>query len=161
MRRIIKFRAWDGSRMIMPDDGSYYQHYMSFCGGIVQRSSEGMDCFGGGDRWRVVSNLQLMQFTGLTDRNGVEIYEGDIVSISYVTPFGELTDDVDFLTDVNHENGCFCIFSSYLKAEREPIYNALLKSSGRYVPNHGNIKIIEGFIGEVIGNIHQNPELLK
>ena len=71
--RDIKFRAWDGQNMIMPSPQAYYQHYLSFCGNIVQKSSEGMDCFGGVDRWSRVENLILMQFTGLKDVNGVDI----------------------------------------------------------------------------------------
>lgn len=74
-----RVRAWDGTRMILPEGHCYYQHYVSFCGSIVQRSSEGMSCFGGGDRWRVVDNLTVMLSTGIFDKDGIEIYEGDIV----------------------------------------------------------------------------------
>ena len=52
--RTIKFRAWNGRKMIMPEESAYYQHYISMCGNIVQKSSEGMDCFGGG--WLLVRN---------------------------------------------------------------------------------------------------------
>jgi hypothetical protein len=84
MSRVIKFRAWDGNRMIMPEDKAYYQHYISFCGNIIQRSSEGMSCFGGQDKWRVERDLQLMQFAGLTDKNGAEIYENSEIDNEFI-----------------------------------------------------------------------------
>ena len=131
--RNIKFRAWNGHEMIMPRDKSYYQHYMSFCGCIIQKSSEGMECFGGGDRWRVVVDLSLMQFTGLTDINGVEIYEGDIV---YVPGAGN----------------CEVKISCY--------YGVVYIDSDGYDFPHADC-VSEQDYPTIIGNIYQNPELLK
>lgn len=130
--RNIKFRAWNGHEMIMPRDKSYYQHYMSFCGCIIQKSSEGMECFGGGDRWRVVGDLSLMQFTGLTDINGVEIYEGDIC-IWYIN-------NLERIGEVYYHDQSFEM--------RSPSMGYI-----GWDANRGEIK--------VVGNIHQNPELLK
>ncbi len=132
MSRFIKFRAWNGYEMVMPKDKSYYQHYLSFCGNVVQKSSEVMDCFGGGDKWRVVDNLQLMQFTGLHDKNGVEIYEGDIC-IWYINGF-------ERLGEIYYHNQSFEM--------RSPSLGYI-----GWDANRGEI--------EVIGNIHETPELLK
>ena len=135
MSRVIKFRAWDGNRMIMPEDRAYYQHYMSFCGNIIQSSSEGMSCFGGQDNWRVQSGLQLMQFTGLLDANGVEIYEGDIVSDHLGVGLVRYSEK-HAAVRVSYGDGLAKWFYDYiLKGERESIV--------------------------VIGNIHQNKELLN
>lgn len=133
MSRVIKFRAWDGFRMVMPEERSYYQHYMSFCGNIVQSSHEGMACFGGQDNWRLHQNFELMQFTGLHDKNGVEIYEGDIMQDH--NGFG-VVEWHSSAFRVNYRNGYAKWFYDYtLKGEFESI--------------------------EVIGNIYQHPELLK
>lgn len=67
------------------------------------------------------------QFTGLLDKNGKEIYEGDIVS-----DFGGINGIVVF------ENGMFCI-----KWDMQNFYPLITETT------------------DVIGNIHENPELMK
>jgi hypothetical protein len=67
--------------------------------------------------------LRLLQYTGLTDKNGVEIFEGDI-----------LADDAGV---VEFAYGGFCV-----RGERS------------YIASYAGVF-------EVIGNIYQNPELLK
>jgi len=69
-----------------------------------------------------------LQFTGLTDKNGVEIYEGDIIQ-----------DDIEMITD------------AVVWSNEGMGWDA--------VPNYPDKLAIEDM--EVIGNIHENPELLK
>lgn len=77
-------------------------------------------------------SLIYMQFTGLTDKNGKEIYEGDILRISK-----DLIEEVEWI-DENNWLGAKCPVNGWV--------------------NHGSIY---GEDPEIIGNIYENPNLLK
>jgi len=82
-------------------------------------------------------NHILMQYTGLTDKNGKEIYEGDIVKVIYYE-YGGKYKKVEF----NLENAGFDPFC-------KPSYGGYEWESE------------ESDNCEVIGNVYENPELEK
>ena len=87
------------------------------------------------------------QFTGLKDKNGQEIFEGDIINTAFSTrAFGVVTwnEDGYFFIDVH--------FGKYDKFNDE--YSTL----GHMLRVQIDGKPIDI---EVIGNIHENPELMK
>ena len=81
------------------------------------------------------------QFTGLYDKNGIEIYEGDIV---HLFGYGEY-EGIDYNGLVIFKDGGFCVIDGL-----EDDY-----SFARYDFNKCGIEVT------VIGNIYDNPELLE
>ena len=114
--REIKFRAWDKKRNIMIGEDYPYNW-----------DDKKEEFWGDSNEIKLTSiqyihNCILMQYTGLKDKNGKEIYEGDIVN-------GEL---VEFLYNFGEWDNCF----------------------GYYLPEKESDR-------EIIGNVFENPELIK
>ena len=124
--REIKFRAWDKSNKII-----LYTGFIINADGQVATITNDHD-------W----DLVLMQYTGLKDKNGFEIYEMDIIKYFMgkiaIIKFGDyMVNGSDYYSNYT-KAGFFC---EYLNRE----------TSG--LTTEKNI--------EIIGNIYENPELLE
>ena len=134
MNREIKFRAWNGKKItytpIVSDgtDGGETSTVML---------NEAIECY----------DYILMQYTGLKDKNGKEIYEGDIGKVHNGDPFAPET-----LVVVIFENGSFGVY---------PLANQTDIFANKYMGKM--LSFSDGYNKEsfeVIGNRYENPELL-
>ena len=105
-------------------------------------------CVGG--RYEVYENT-IGEFTGLVDKNGVKIFEGDIVRKRDLT-FGLKFDGVVVYSS---EIGCFRIHSENNGVTMRMGFEA------SDVYNDGQCTVPVKYDYEVIGNIYDNPELLS
>jgi len=124
--REIKFRAWDKKDKKWDE----FELFKSiFC--CWDRDSHPQERY---ENWG--------EYTGLKDKNGKEIYIGDVVQDKYDIKGNPETDTgrIDFI------NGCTCV--TYFDLDED--------EQRQYYPAYNGLKYYE-----VIGNIHENKELLK
>jgi uncharacterized phage protein (TIGR01671 family) len=150
--RAIKFRAWDKVCKEM-----FYNSELAN-GDIMVIHLDGRIELSDDDTYKL-DDFVIMQYTGLKDKNGKEIYEGDIVAVPYITPLGELTNEIGEKLIVNFEYGRFVLIGGI---ESQNITYWCKSEKGEYVSNYGNVTILyDETLLNVIGNIYENPELLK
>jgi|SRR3990167_5855617 len=119
----IKFRAWDKRAKMMK---------FGFFVGSIDGKARAVERIEPVQLSLPDDDLKLMQFTGLKDKNGKEIYEGDILSSKPLTKkeTERIGTSNNIVVEWNKEYACFNI--GYPEYEHE-----------------------------IIGNIYENPELLK
>jgi uncharacterized phage protein (TIGR01671 family) len=131
MNREIKFRLWYELKMyftksidkMLFEDGHYFEH--------------------SGAKYP----YNIMQFTGLSDMNGKEIYEGDIIATMFHKKEGNKT--IRLVKEMGYEvifkNGCYMWADEPLGYEYE---------EDKFIP----LETVKW--ATIIGNIFENPEML-
>ena len=116
--REIKFRAWNKQTRRMED--------------VRQINFFDSEMLNGNSEWYSLRHIELLQHTGLNDKNGKEIYEGDIV----------------VLNNIENDNMCIVRYehSSY-RLEGWSLREDLSNVEDRFL--------------EVVGNIYENKNLLE
>ena len=116
MTREIKFRAWVPTRKRM----IFFWLFGTDEGYHIQEQEQLEEC-------------EIMQFTGLLDSKGTEIWEGDVVAVE---------NEGDVITVCKWDSGCFVLEDN---------------AGGHWTRQlfHQPYRL------EIIGNIHENPELIQ
>ena len=112
---------------------------IDFAGGIINFNTA----------WRGLEEVELMQYTGLKDKNGKEIYEGDIIKFNhsgypYVVIVQNIEADGANLINITKDE-----FNK--QNYKQLLYNHLY---------HKYFTLVDAFNPEIIGNIYENPDLL-
>lgn len=121
---------WEYGDLLQYDDGSV-------CIGVHSKNYTD-DGFNSGQYRRIalVDEDTVGQYTGMKDKNGKKIFEGDIMSL--VTEFGDT-----IIREIRFIDGAFCVIG-----EQEDDLHGLSWA----------VEMCDGIVGD---NIHDNPDLLK
>ena len=132
MQRPIKFRAWDKDSKRM----HYAEDMIGPGGWVIQFHGAPLEI--GIHGVFEPENVELMQYTGLEDKNGKEIYEGDIVRTTLIG-------------------------LGFWRVRSRKLTDEVVYQPGAFTIGHGDTAhLITPYRDdlEVIGNIYEQPELL-
>lgn len=125
---IPRYRAWlkEDKEMVDVEEINFFNGEFDFIGDAITWMCKSDDCV-------------LMQSTGLRDKNGKEIFEGDILNIE--------TDEENVRVEVSWDSKhALFVFESKKYNEKEAL---------------GELFEDNSYPFKIIGNIHTNPELLE
>ncbi len=145
-QREIKFRAWFKDKKEMREVAMLRWEY----GRMSRIAGYNLDTNHNGwtDYDPESGKIELMQFTGLFDKNGKEIYEGDIVQWG----MGGLEREVRIaVVEIDPD-----IQFRRINGPKDGTDYEFVFQYGRFAYSHEIDKVME-----VIGNIHESPEKLK
>lgn len=125
---LLRFRAWlkEDKEMVDVEEINFYNGEFDFIGDAITWMCKSNDCI-------------LMQSTGLRDKNGKEIFEGDILKVTNLLSWLEVV-------SLNEDKAMFVSKETKRKVEETPLYDLF------------NTDIFEV---EIIGNIYTNPNLAE
>ncbi|WP_200777447.1 YopX family protein [Enterococcus faecium] len=135
---IPRFRAWDKKTETIQEIES-----ISFKEKKLVIDQKSVTWFNS-DYIRNSDEVELMQSTGMKDKNGVEIFEGDVVSVSVRNGFDYLDNKVCVVKNSIDYSGLVCA-----TVDEDLEYQIF------------NTELFEEYTYEVIGNIYENSELLE
>ena len=126
----VKFRAWEKNSKEMID-----VYDIDFVGGMINSNTA----------WRGLEEVELMQYTGLNDKNGKERYFDDIVKITWRKDTDSYLQQGDDYIEKE--------FIARIVWHIDRIVYVLANRKKLNCPSDAQF--------EIIGNIYENPELLK
>ena len=175
MSRPLKFRVWDirQGRYLLPDDKTraYYYLYPPREESIAREQGRGVGIVHLGHAINQTDKYVVEQFTGWIDAGGKDVYEGDIVQITDLEPkpdasysLGQtwMKDGSDPFQPVTRK---FKVYWSEKDAMFQSEYIGWLRENagtetGKPVRGILSSSLVGAYFFDVIGNIHENPELV-
>ena len=157
MAREIKFRAWDK----VQKEWIHNDVFLSLVNGIIFEGKVHQE-----------ERVDIQMYTELKDKNGKEIYEGDIVK--FYSPREKGANASDLVLEIAWKEHGF--WGKYIREDNENVGNIMAgglqrMASGEYTNKEKEWYFLDREIDmgvlshatsfEVIGNIYENPELLK
>lgn len=146
MQDISSFRIWDKveKKYLICNDPDYVDYAITPNGTIILIAEDYSYCrhIYLDKNWYIIEKC-----TGLKDKNGKLIFEGDIVEVTNLTKTYSLKTPVIWEANI----GAFMVWGNKEKTYGNYIGALMEKDEDGIVP----------YTVEVIGNIHENPELLE